>query len=36
MGKDYVTNTKFTINGKQMVLVAPDLRVVLEEIEKEA
>ena len=33
-GKDYVTNTKYTINGNQMILVAPDLRVVLEEVEE--
>jgi len=33
-GKDYVTNSKYTINGKQMVLVSPDLRVVLEEVEE--
>jgi len=33
-GKDYVTNTKYSINGNQMILVAPDLRVVLEEVEE--
>lgn len=33
-GKDYVTNTKFSVNNKQMVLVSPTMRVVLEEIEE--
>ena len=33
-GKDYVTNAKYSINGKQMVLVTPKMRVVLEEIEE--
>jgi len=32
-GKDYVTNSKYKINGNQMVLISPDLRVVLEEVE---
>ena len=33
-GKDYVTNAKYSINGKQMVLVTPKMRVVLEEVEE--
>jgi len=33
-GKDYVTNSKYTINGKQMVLVTQTFRCVLEEVEE--
>jgi hypothetical protein len=33
-GKDYVTNAKFGVQGKQMILVAPNMRIVLEEIEE--
>ena len=33
-GKDYVTNSKYAINGKQMVLVTPTFRCVLEEVEE--
>jgi hypothetical protein len=33
-GKGYVTNAKFSVNGKQMVLVTPTMRVVLEEVEE--
>jgi hypothetical protein len=33
-GKDYVTNAKFSIQEKQMILVAPNMRVVLEEVEE--
>lgn len=33
-GKDYVTNSKYTINGNQMVLVTPTIRCVLEEVEE--
>lgn len=33
-GKGYVTNTKYSVNGKQLILVAPTMRVVLEEIEE--
>jgi len=33
-GKDYVTNAKYSVQGNQMVLVAPDVRVVLEEVEE--
>ncbi|MEH6549334.1 MAG: hypothetical protein V7711_16010 [Pseudomonadales bacterium] len=32
-GKDYVTNTQYSVSDKQMVVVAPGIRVVLEEIE---
>jgi hypothetical protein len=35
-GDDYVTNTKYSIANKQLVLVAPTIRVVLEEIEESA
>jgi hypothetical protein len=35
-GKDYVTNAKYSINNKQMVLVTPKMRVVLEEVEEGA
>jgi hypothetical protein len=35
-GDDYVTNTKYSIANKQLVLVAPTMRVVLEEIEEGA
>ncbi len=34
-GKDYVYNGKFSIEGKQMIFVAPEIRTVLEEIEEE-
>ena len=33
-GKDYVTNTKYAVNNKQMVMVSPTMRVVLEEVEE--
>ena len=33
-GKDYVINGKFSIEGKQMIFVAPEVRTVLEEIEE--
>ena len=33
-GDGYVTNTKYSINNNQMVIVAPNMRVVLEEIEE--
>ena len=33
-GKGYVTNTKYSVNGKQMIIVAPTYRAVLEEIEE--
>ena len=33
-GKDYVTNTKYVVNNKQMILVSPTMRVVLEEVEE--
>jgi hypothetical protein len=33
-GKDYVTNGKYSINGKQMIFLAPGYRIVLEEIEE--
>ena len=33
-GKDYVTNSKFAINGNQMVLVTQTFRCVLEEVEE--
>jgi outer membrane lipoprotein SlyB len=33
-GKDYVTNSKYSINGKQMVLVTQTFRCVLEEVEE--
>lgn len=31
-GNDYVTNTKYSINGNQLILVSPTLRVVLQEV----
>lgn len=34
-GKGYVNNTKYSINNKQMVIVTPTMRVVLEEIEEQ-
>ena len=34
-GKDYVINGKYSIQGKQMIFVAPELRTVLEEIEEQ-
>ena len=34
-GKDYVVNGKFSIEGKQMIFVAPEIRTVLEEIEEQ-
>lgn len=33
-GKDYVTNAKFKVENKQMILVSPTFRVVLEEVEE--
>jgi hypothetical protein len=33
-GKDYVVNGKYSIEGKQMIYVAPEYRIVLEEIEE--
>ena len=33
-GKDYVTNSKYTVNNNQLVLVTDTLRVVLEEVEE--
>jgi hypothetical protein len=33
-GKDYVYNGKYSIQGKQMIFVAPEIRTVLEEIEE--
>lgn len=33
-GEGYVTNTKYSIQDKQMILVAPNMRVVLEEVEE--
>lgn len=33
-GKGYVTNSKYSISDKQMILVTPTIRVVLEEIEE--
>jgi len=33
-GKDYITNAKYSVNGNQMILVTPTLRVVLEEVEE--
>ena len=35
-GEGYVTNTKYSINNKQMILVTPNMRVVLEEVEEGA
>ena len=34
-GKDYVVNGKYSIEGKQMIFVAPEIRTVLEEIEEQ-
>lgn len=34
-GKDYVNSTKYSINNKQMVIVTPTMRTILEEIEEE-
>jgi uncharacterized protein YcfJ len=34
-GKDYVVNGKFSIDGQQMIFVAPEIRTVLEEIEEQ-
>ena len=34
-GKDYVINGKYSIEGKQMIFVAPEVRTVLEEIEEQ-
>ena len=34
-GKDYVINGKYSIEGKQMIFVAPEIRTVLEEIEEQ-
>ena len=33
-GKDYVTNSRYSVQNKQMVVVAPGMRVVLEELEE--
>ena len=33
-GKDYVTNSKYNVSGKQLILVTPTARVVLEEVEE--
>ena len=33
-GKEYVVNGKYSIEGKQMIYVAPEYRIVLEEIEE--
>ncbi len=33
-GKDYVINAKYSVEGKQLVLVAPDMRIVMEEVEE--
>ncbi len=33
-GKGYVTNAKYSLNNKQLVLVTPSMRVVLEEVEE--
>jgi len=35
-GEGYVTNTKYSINNKQMILITPNMRVVLEEVEEGA
>jgi hypothetical protein len=35
-GKDYVVNGKYSIEGNQMIFVAPGYRIVLEEIEEQA
>jgi hypothetical protein len=34
-GKDYVINGKYSIEGKQMIFVAPEIRTVLEEVEEQ-
>lgn len=34
-GKGYVTNAKYSIQDNQMILVAPNMRVVLEEVEEQ-
>ena len=33
-GKDYVTNARYSVRNKQMVIDAPEMRVVLEELEE--
>jgi hypothetical protein len=33
-GKDYVTNSKYNVSEKQLILVTPTARVVLEEVEE--
>ena len=33
-GKDYVTNARYSVRNKQMVIVSPEMRVVLEELEE--
>jgi hypothetical protein len=33
-GKDYVTNARYSVQNKQMVIVSPEMRVVLEELEE--
>ncbi len=32
-GKDYVINAKYSVEGKRMIVVASQLKVVLEEVE---
>ena len=34
-GKDYVVNGKYSIESKQVIFVAPEIRTVLEEIEEQ-
>jgi hypothetical protein len=33
-GKDYMINAKYSIEEKQMVLIAPEMRIVMEEVEE--
>ena len=33
-GKDYIINAKYSIQGKQLIIVAPEIRIVMEEIEE--
>jgi len=35
-GDDYVVNTRFSLDNGQMILVAPDFRVVMQEVEEKA
>jgi uncharacterized protein YcfJ len=35
-GKDYVINGKYSIENKQMIFVAPEIRTVLEEVEEQS